>query len=99
MILYEVTATPAAHLRSAFESYMRERHIDDVLASGCFVAAHFEDTPAGLFRTTYVANSQEDLDRYLEQHAQRLRAHVAEHFPEGVTFGREVWRVLQEWVC
>ena len=97
MILYEVTAVPEAQVRGAFEAFMRETHIDDVLATGCFVAAHFEDMPAGTYRTTYVAGSQQDLDRYLEQHAQRLRAHVAERFPSGVTFTREVWRVLQEW--
>jgi hypothetical protein len=97
MILYEVTATPEAHVRGAFEVFMRETHIDDVLATGCFAGAHFESNTAGLYRTTYVANAQADLDRYLAEHAQRLRAHVAERFPSGVTFGREVWRVVQEW--
>jgi hypothetical protein len=97
MILYEVTATPEPDVRGAFESYMREMHIRDVLDTGCFVAAHIEETPAGIYRTTYVANAQQDLDRYLEQHAQRLRAHVAERFPAGVMFAREVWRVLEEW--
>ena len=97
MILYEVTATPEAHVRSAFEVFMRETHIDDVLATRCFTGAHFEENADGIFRTTYVADAQKDLDRYLAEHAQRLRAHVAERFPSGVTYGREVWRVLQEW--
>jgi Domain of unknown function (DUF4286) len=97
MILYEVTATPEAHVRGVFEAFMRETHIDDVLATGCFIGAHFEETAAGIYRTTYIANAQEDLDRYFAQHAQRLREHVAERFPSGVTFGREVWRVLQDY--
>jgi len=97
MILYEVTATPEAHVRGAFERYMRETHIDDVLATGCFTGAHFEENADGIYRTTYIANAQEDLDRYLAEHAQRLRDAVAAHFPSGLKFAREVWRVLQEW--
>lgn len=97
MILYEVTATAEAQVRSAFESFMRETHVADVLATECFVRAFFGEREAGIYRTTYVAESWEDLDRYLAQHAPRLREHVAERFPTGVTYGREVWRVLQEW--
>ena len=97
MILYEVTATAEAQVRSTFGTFMRETHVADVLATGCFVRAFFAENADGIYRTTYVANSQEELDRYLAQHAQRMRADVAERFPSGVTYGREVWRVLQEW--
>jgi len=98
MIYYEVTATPDPPLRAAFEAYMREHHVRDVLDTGCFVGAHIGDRD-GVFRTTYIAKSEEDLDRYLDRHAQRLRAVMAEKFGDGVVYTREVWRLLQEWVC
>lgn len=97
MIVYEVTVAPESDLRSAFETYMRETHIDEVLATGCFVAAQFVSASSGSYATRYTASTQEDLDRYLEQHAQRLRADFAAHFPTGVTVTREVWEILEEW--
>ena len=97
MLHYEVTATPAAELRGAYERYMRERHIADVLATGCFGSAHFAKLSDGRYRATYVAAEQADLDRYVELHAARLRGDFAEHFPSGIAIGREVWEVLQRW--
>jgi hypothetical protein len=97
MILYEVTAHPDEPSRSAYETFMRQTHIPDVFATGCFVAAHFEEATGGHFRTTYVAADQEQLDRYLAQYAPRMRADFAEHFPSGVSLSREVWRVLENW--
>jgi len=35
--------------------------------------------------------SQEDLDRYIAEHAPRLRADFHEHFPAGVRLSRAVW--------
>lgn len=97
MVLYEVTVTPDAHLRDAFERYMREKHIAEVLATGCFVAAQFAAGAEGPFRTTYVAPDQASLDRYLDTHAPRLRDDFARHFPSGVSVTRATWRVIGEW--
>lgn len=96
-VVYEVTATPEPELRGAYESYMRETHIRDVLATGCFVAAQFSAAASGPFRTSYIAARQEELDRYLEQHAHRLRDDFAAHFPSGIAVTREVWTVVEEW--
>ena len=96
-VLYEVTATPSPELRDVYERYMRETHIRDVLATGCFTGADFAVASSGSFRTSYIAARQEELDRYLDQHAQRLRADFASHFPAGITLSREVWTVVEGW--
>lgn len=96
-VVYEVTATPDPEIRGAYESYMRETHICDVLGTGCFAGANFAVASSGSFRTSYIAARQEELDRYLEQHAQRLRADFAAHFPAGIALSREVWTVVEEW--
>jgi Domain of unknown function (DUF4286) len=97
MILYEVTAVPEPELRDDYEHYMRETHIRDVLATGCFVGAHLAVTGSGRYRTTYLASAKEHLDRYLERHAHRLRADFAARFRSGVALSREVWSVVEEW--
>lgn len=97
MIFYEVTAIPEPDIREAYEHYMRTTHVADVLASGCFMEARIAVTDDGLYRTTYVAASRGDLDRYLADHAPRLRADFAEHIPRGVQVSREILDVIQEW--
>ena len=97
MVTYEITATVPPPLAEAYERYMRERHIPDLLATGHFVAAALARSAPGRYRVRYEAPDQAALDRYLAEHAGRLRAHFAEHFPEGVELSREVWTALELW--
>jgi hypothetical protein len=97
MITYEVTALVEASLAQSYERYMRQQHIPDVLASGCFQSADFASAAPGRYRMRYEASTNEDLERYLTMHAARLREDAASHFPEGVVLSREVWTVMQRW--
>jgi hypothetical protein len=97
MVTYEVTATVREDLCAAYERYMRERHIPDLLATGAFSGASFGRSTPGRYRMRYEAWSRGDLDRYLAEHAPLLREHVQEVFPEGVTLTREEWNVLAAW--
>lgn len=97
MITYEITAIVRVDLRDAYERYMRERHIPDLLATGCFVAATLSRSTPGRLRIRYEARHREALDRYLADHAPRLRAHALEHFPDGIELSREEWEVLEQW--
>ena len=97
MIAYEVTAEMEPSVAGAYERYMRETHIAQVLATGCFHGAIFSRAGDGRYRTSYLARTQADLDRYLERHTAALRADFAAHFPEGVSLSREVWAVVERW--
>ena len=97
MIAYEVTSEVAERLTGRFEQYMRETHIPEVLATGCFETAVFARSSPGRYRTSYVARTQADLDRYLEKHTAGLRVDFAAHFPEGVSLSREVWVTVERW--
>ena len=97
MIAYEVTSEVEESLVGRFEQYMRETHIPEVLATGCFQSAVFARSSPGRYRTSYVALTQADLDRYLERHTAGLRTDFAAHFPEGVSLAREVWVTVQRW--
>jgi catechol 2,3-dioxygenase-like lactoylglutathione lyase family enzyme len=95
-VTYEVTATVAPGLVDRYEQYMRERHVPDLLATGCFTAATFSRSAPGRYRIRYEAPDQHTLDRYLVVHASALRAKVDREFGAGVELSREEWAVLQQ---
>ena len=93
-VLYEVTVTVEASMADAFFRYMTERHIPDVLATGCFARAILVTDGAGRYRTTYVAAGQAALD--LSDFAAGLRDDFAAHFSSGVSAERKLWHSLKE---
>jgi len=99
MVSYEVTATVVATLTGEWEQFMRERHIPELLATGCFTAATLARLGTGRYRIRYEATSRADLDRYLATHAARLREEFATRFPAGIALEREVAEVLEAWVA
>jgi hypothetical protein len=97
VVTYEVTASVAPALAADYERYMRGRHIPDLLATGAFIAASFGRSADGRYRVRYEAPDAAALDAYLADHAPRLRADLASHFPDGVALEREVWAVVEAW--
>jgi hypothetical protein len=97
MVTYEITARVDLPLIDRYERYMREHHIPDVLATGCFQAAAFTRAEPGRYRIWYEAPTEAALQQYLSTHAQRLRADLAASFSSGVELNREVWHWLQGW--
>jgi len=95
MIVYEVTATVADEHRAEYERYIRDRHIPDLMKTGCFDGAAIERSAQGRYRVRYIAPSRDELDRYMTDHAPRLRADFVEHFPSGADLSREEWIVLE----
>ena len=97
MIAYEVTVDVAPELVDQFVAFMLIRHIPDLLATGCFIGAELAQAGDTRFRQRYLALSREDLDRYLAEHAVRLREDFARHFPDGTAQTRDVWDQLKTW--
>lgn len=97
MIRYEVRLDVDPALAESLEQYMETKHIPEIMALGCFQQARFDRGEAGGYRTTCLAASHEELDRYLREHAEELRVDFLRHFPDGVTPTREVWTQLSEW--
>jgi hypothetical protein len=97
MVIYEVTAVVDLGLVGAFERFMREQHLPELLATGCFQELVFSRSAPGRYRMRYDSPSEADLERYLASHAPGLRRDFDEHFPQGVTLSREVWAAIQRW--
>lgn len=96
-VIYEITATVENKLAAAYEKYMRERHIPDLLATNCFSRARFARSSENGYQIQYEARSQTALDEYLKTHAAKMRADFAAHFPAGVRLSRQIWTSLKTW--
>ncbi|RYG43970.1 DUF4286 family protein [archaeon] len=82
----------------ALLSYMRDKHIPEIGATGCFMHIDFAQTGAHTYRTRYVAPTQAALNEYLEKHAPAFKADFVAHFPAGgISVTRVVWTVQQTW--
>lgn len=96
MVTYEVTTIVEPPLIEAYERYMRQVHIPDLLATGCFRGAALTRSAVGRYRVRYEA-SEAGLERYLATHADRLRKDFTFHFPDGVSASREIWSAIETW--
>lgn len=93
MISYEVTCGIPIDLAEEFDAYMLDKHVREVIATGCFTAAtYYRDGVRR--RTIYEAPDQASLDKYIATEAKRLREDFLNHFPDGVTVTRENWDVV-----
>jgi hypothetical protein len=97
MISYEVNLQVEPALAPSVEEFMRQSHIPDIFATGCFRRIFFSRASPSRFRTAYQADSQADLDRYLRDYSARFRAEVLAKFPEGMTITRETWIQKEVW--
>lgn len=95
MIRYEVRVIVRADLAPAFETYMGEKHLPEILATGCFATIRFERAEDGAFRSCYEARTRAALDHYLTAHTARFREDFQAHFPDGCEVRREVWEEVQ----
>jgi len=89
-VQYEVTAIVRPDLVDSFEAFL-DGHVADVLATGCFTGAVIDRGEPGHYRVCYRAPAKDVLDRYLSEHAPRLRDDTRAHFPAGIDFSRAIW--------
>jgi hypothetical protein len=94
--IYEVTATLNDGNRCAeFEKYMADEHVPDVLATGCFAAAFFARAEDGKYVLAYHVNTPEDVQRYLDTHAAKLRDDVVQRFGDSVSTSRRMLEIIK----
>ena len=97
MMAYEVSADVDTAHADRYVAYMRDKHIPEVLATGCFTGAEFAQSGVTSFRTRYLAETPAHVERYLAQYTQALRGDFMAHFPAGVTLARSTWTVIERW--
>lgn len=93
-VIYEISVTVRENLIGDFEKFMIGRHIPDLMATECFSGATFSRSKPGRYRIRYEAHDREALEKYLLEHAARLREDVLNELPDGLDISREEWDVL-----
>jgi hypothetical protein len=92
-IVYEVTAAVEPALADRFEDYIAERHLPDMMATGCFLSATLTRS-VDRFHMRYMAADRAAFLEYSAEHGERLRADTIRLFPTGVEITRETWDVI-----
>ena len=97
MIRYEVTLEVEPGRMAEVAEYMRDVHIPEIFATGCFRAIRLERASPSRLRTSYAAHRADDLEHYLQAHSPALRAAFGARFPGGVAVNRETWVEVAVW--
>lgn len=97
-IAYTVTATfPDESLAAEYIAWLKDGHIEEVIAHGAYsgVIVRVEEPAApARVETRYLFASRAAFDRYIHDHAPRLRSEGLKRFGErGVSFERR-WGVI-----
>ena len=79
MYIYNVTIKVDHSIVKEWLNWLKEEHIPEILATGCFTTAttlellENTDTEGATFAVQYKAQREEDYHRYLDQYASTLR--------------------------
>jgi hypothetical protein len=101
MILYNVTVSIDQSVHQEWLQWMRETHIPEVLATGCFLESRLsriqgEEEGGVTFSVMYLAPSQEKYDEYQQVFAPKLQAdHTKRYIGKFAAF-RTVLNVVEE---
>lgn len=101
MILYNVTVSIDESVHQEWLQWMRQTHIPEVLASGCFLESRLSriqgEAEGGItFSVMYLSPSQEKYDEYQNNHAPALQADHAKKFSGKFAAFRTVLEVVEE---
>lgn len=95
-IFYEVIATARDDTTaSEWLDWTRSSHLADVVSAGAKCGRVVRlDEPARTFAAQYEFESREAFERYLQEHAPRLRAEGIERFGDRVTYSRRAGVII-----
>lgn len=93
-VAYEVLATVREDRMAAYLAWLAPDHVREVVETGCFTHATVVQLDATRVRVTYLAPTRAAVDAYLADYAPALRAKGLAAFPDGVTWSREIGRVV-----
>ncbi len=100
MILYNVTSSLDAAIADEWVVFMRDTHMPEVLATGCFIKHQLlrllDEEEGGItYAAQYYAVSLEQLEAYQTHFAPALRADMEKHFGGKYASFRTVLEVVE----
>ena len=99
-IIYNVTSTMGAAIAENWLQWIRNKHIPEMIATGCFQQAlilqltDVDESDGPTFAVQYQADSRAHFNRYLELHADDLRKRAVDRWGDRVLSFRTVLRVV-----
>ncbi len=102
MYIYSVTIQIDKDAESAWLKYMQKTHVDEVLATGCFISCSIrksvpeKSSVYSLFNIEYIAKNEADYISYEYEFAEDLRNDVKKHFDGKFTVKRNFYEVILE---
>ena len=102
MILYNVTINIHESVHDQWMRWMKEKHINDVLATGKFSAARLvkvlidEDMGGTTYSIQFTTDSKETLQRYYDEDAPRLREEGQQLFGDKMLAFRTELELISE---
>jgi hypothetical protein len=101
MILYNVTISVDINIQEEWLKWMREIHIPEVIATGCFLESRLskieaEESGGVAFSVMYLCPSKEMYSKYQEKFAKKLQAEHKEKFQGKFVAFRTLLSVIDE---
>lgn len=102
MILYNVTAKVDLAKHEDWLAWMKDKHINDVIKTGCFTSCRMsrllgQNEDDGItYSIQYLSPSMKDFHRYQAHHASALQKDHTERYGEAVLAFRSMMELEQE---
>ena len=100
MLIYNVTVKTDHSISSAWLQWMKEEHIPEIIATGCFTKAtilrllEIDDSEGPTHAVQYFAESKALYNRYIQKYADELRKKAIEKWGEKFIAFRSVMQVV-----
>jgi Domain of unknown function (DUF4286) len=101
MYIYNVTTQISHQIHDAWVAWMKEKHIPEVMAKGCFTKFQFvrllevDESESVTYATQYYAESKADYNRYVAIHATALREDALKAWGNKTIGFRSLMQVIQ----
>ncbi len=101
MIIYNVTTQTDNSIADAWLKWLQEEHIPELLATKCFTGAtilqllEVDDSDGPTYAVQYKAESKSDYNRYVNLHAEKLRAKIFEKWGNNFVAVRTLLKIVQ----
>lgn len=100
MLIYNVTIQVNWSIHEAWVKWMKEKHIPDVMKSGCFTDYRFvrlletDDTDGPTYAAQYFASTRNNYDHYIELYAPLLRKDASDNWGNNFIGFRSLMEVV-----
>jgi hypothetical protein len=100
MLIYNVTIAVSASIADAWLQWLKQVHIPEVMATGCFAdylivrLLEVDESEGPTYAVQYKALSRADYNRYIEVHAPRLRQASLDRWGDGFIAFRSLLEVI-----